>query len=171
MRLRQLRLSDEEEAKHFFINCYNFASTSRDPRTQVGVAIVTNNNTHIYGKNEPMPGFDINDPIFDDIKYGIMEHAERTAIFMAVDQQINIKNSTIYSPWGSCTDCSRAIVLSGIKKMVRHKELTDQHSHRWQDSINLGEEILKNGGVEIIDYSFQNLGAKPILMDGKIWQP
>jgi len=157
-------------AKTMFKVAYKAASTSPDTRTQVGVVLVSNKNLMTPACNEPSPGFTIDSNEYKDNKYAIMEHAERNAIFAAHKKNIPTDGATLFSPWGSCSDCARAIVLSGIRTVVRHVEILEQSFPRWIESMAIGDEILTRGGVDIIEYSIKNIGANPILMDGNIWQ-
>ena len=144
---------------------------SPDPRTQVGVFIIPTTGDVIAACNEPAPGFDVYDKHFKKNKYGVMEHAERNAIYECLREGIDTNGAVMVSPWAACADCARAIVLSGIKHVVRHKQLIKKSFKNWHASIKLGNKILERGGVEIHDYSFKKIGASPIRMDGKIWHP
>jgi len=159
----------EDSVKMMFKIAYKSASVSPDTRTQVGVVLVSKKNLMIPACNEPSPGFTIDSDEYRNNKYAIMEHAERSAIFAAHKKNIPTDGSILFSPWSSCADCSRAIVLSGVTKVIRHKEIVEQSFPRWTESIRIGNKILIDGGVDIIEYSFKNIGAAPILMDGKEW--
>src|SRR5690242_3026961 len=50
-----------------------------------------------------------------DNRFIWLEHAERTAIFEAARRGIAIDGATLLSTDFPCTDCARAIVLTGIK--------------------------------------------------------
>lgn len=98
-------------------------------------------------------------------KYDFIEHAERGAVYEAARKGINLEGSTMVCPWIACADCSRAIVLSGVKRVITHKrrnELTslgrdkivDTVSDRWVNPISNGEIILMEAGIEVVQYDF-----------------
>jgi len=51
-------------------------------------------------------------------KYLYTEHAERNAIYNAARNGIRLEGATIYIPFCPCVDCARAIIQSGIKRVV-----------------------------------------------------
>ena len=127
---------------------------SKDRSTQVGAVIV--NDDHIVlstGYN----GFPRK--VSDDVKirherpekYMYTEHAERNAIYAAARNGIKLLDSTIYvtGGGGACADCARAIIQAGICKMICMQGKFEGNSS-WQDSINAGNEMLKEAGVKII---------------------
>jgi dCMP deaminase len=81
-------------------------------------------------------------------KYMWVEHAERNAIYYAAQRGIKTHGSTMYCPWAACHDCARAIVQAGISKLVRLP--TGEHEG-WNESIAIGEIILREGGVQIVE--------------------
>lgn len=83
-------------------------------------------------------------------KYGWTEHAEREAIYRAARVGRPLDGATLYCCWAACIDCARAVVLSGIRRMVRHS--IPQHADRadWIDSIALADLLLDESGVEIV---------------------
>ena len=70
--------------------------------------------------------------------------------------------------WMACTDCARAIVQSGISTIIRHA--TDADNGKWGDSLVMADDILTQGGVEIIDHKGK-LGIEPILRNGELFHP
>lgn len=110
-------------------------------------------------------------------KYDFIEHAERGAIYEAARLGIKLEGATMVCPWVACADCSRAIALSGIKKIVTHKQrneatslgrdnVTDVVSNRWINPITNGMAILAEKEIEIIQLDFK-AGIK-ILINEKI---
>lgn len=99
-------------------------------------------------------------------KYDFIEHAERGAIYDAARKGICLEGATMICPWVACSDCSRAIVLSGIKTVVTHKQrnemtslgrdkIVDVTTDRWVKPISNGMIILQEGGVEVIEIDFK----------------
>jgi dCMP deaminase len=104
-------------------------------------------------------------------KYQIIEHAERRAIYKAANVGIALHGCTLYSTWAACTDCARAVVETGISRLVRHYPPLDEATERWLGSVSLGDQIMKAGNVEIVDIIGPIPDASPILRSGEIFEP
>ncbi|MCA9666194.1 MAG: hypothetical protein KC503_11425 [Myxococcales bacterium] len=147
------------------------AETSQDPNTQVGAVIVRGGKVILSGANHLPKGVQVTEQRMQrPDKYSFIEHAERNAIFSGAKRGVAIGGSTIYVPWWPCNDCARAIVQSGVKEVVMHKQCIAQMSDRWIETINRSKAILGEGGVKVRQISGK-LDAKPILFSGKIFQP
>lgn len=96
-------------------------------------------------------------------KYQYVEHAERGVIYKAARLGLATDGATMYCPWIACTDCARAIVMSGIKEVVT---LKSDDNGRWQESVKVGLDILREGGVNVrlMDEKF----GLEMLRDGKM---
>jgi dCMP deaminase len=81
-------------------------------------------------------------------KYFWTEHAERNAIYKAARLGININGARMYCTYFPCSDCSRAIIQSGIKKLYTEKP--DFNHHKWGESWVEALIMLKECGVEVI---------------------
>lgn len=135
--------------------CYREATKSPDPSTQIGACIVSND--YILAKtmshNGPTEGWSMAEHEWTDksLKYQLVEHAERRAIYKACRNGLTLQGRTMYSTWAACADCARAIVESGITRLVRHYPPVDDATERWLQSVQIGDSIMKANGVEIID--------------------
>jgi len=162
----------DHRIKFHLHQAYLYASQySHDDNTQVGAIVITSWYNYTYGANrftslkQCLPS-----NLERSRKYPRIEHAERDAIFKATREGITLNNASIVCPWATCSDCARAIVLSGIKTVYAHKEALDKTTERWKDSIEVAKEILKDGGVEYILWSGK-VGDCTNLFDGEIWYP
>jgi dCMP deaminase len=85
------------------------------------------------------------------LKYKWTEHAERNAIYNAARCGIVLKGCTIYFtsvplPFPCCSDCARAIIQSGIIRVVfRNGEIPD----RWKEDCAIAIEMLSEAGITI----------------------
>ena len=123
---------------------------SKDKNTKVGAVIVNDSNRIIStGYN----GFVIgaNDSIESryekDKKYLYTEHAERNAIYSAAEKGDSTRNATIYMQLYPCVDCARAIIQSGIKRVVCTKP--DFNNEKWGESWRIAEELFNECGIEV----------------------
>ena len=130
------------------------AMRSKDPNTKVGACIVDKNNKILsVGYN----GFPIGlsddkfpwgrEGGFKDTKYAYVVHAELNAI---LNSNTNLRDSICYVTPFPCNECAKAIIQSGIKKVVYE---SDKYAE--SDMTLVSKQMLKEAGVELVqlDYS------------------
>ena len=160
---------DDDTIRAAFNAAYTEARKSPDPSTQVG-ALLRVGNTDVLAHNHIAHGF-----VHDEMNlYGeksiLIEHAERSAIFQAARAGVSSTGATLFAPWASCVECARAITTAGVTTLVRHEEAMMRTPERWQPSIDIADQVLRSGGVEIIEWS-GTVGAQPIRFNGMAWKP
>jgi len=79
-------------------------------------------------------------------KYDWTEHAERNAIYHAAKHGIPLRGSTMYMRWFPCVDCARAVIQSGIIKLVCEK-YEGKDDPRW--AFAAAKTMLEEAGVSI----------------------
>lgn len=158
---------DPYEIKAYLQEAYEVAGRSPDQSNQNG-AILISDERIITGKNEPPHGI----PMTQDRseKKLVVEHAERAVIYSAARYGVQTEGGWLFCPWAACTDCARAIVLSGIHTLVVHEERMLQTPERWEREVQEGMKILELGGVVVRRYEGE-VGARPIIVNGKPWNP
>lgn len=77
-----------------------------------------------------------------------MEHAERNAIFAAARQGRALAGATLATTFFPCIDCARAIVQSGITRLLSPEPALEDPV--WGQSFLRSRVILEEGGVEMI---------------------
>ncbi len=126
------------------------AKRSKDPSTQVGACIVNKNHKIVsVGYNGMPTGCDDDefpwaregDPY--NTKYPYVCHAELNAILNNVGFDLN--GCTVYTPLFPCNECSKAIIQSGIKKVVY---LSDKYAAT--DSVRASKRMMDHAGVPYI---------------------
>lgn len=133
---------------------------SKDPNTQVGACIVNDDKRIVsVGYNGAPNG--INDDTdmkwkrdgeFIDTKYAYVCHSELNAI---LNSKSDLKGCTMYVTLFPCNECAKAIIQSGIKKIIY---LSDKYngtdgnivSKYLFDKCNIKYEEYKLEGNEII---------------------
>lgn len=130
------------------------AMRSKDPNSQVGACIVRDNKILSLGYNGMPIGCD--DDIMPwgregddlDTKYMYVCHSELNAILNAGK---DLHGSTIYVTLFPCNECAKAIIQSGIKRIVY---LDD----KYKDSNNniAARFLLKTAGVGMKKYNKSN---------------
>lgn len=128
------------------------AGKSKDRSTQVGAVIIRESSKAVLstGWNGFPRGVDDNVPERHDrpFKYQWTEHAERNAIFNAAREGMRLEGATLYSTHFPCCDCARAIVQSGISRLVTMKpDLHDPHRASTQGLV-VAIRLLDEGGVQ-----------------------
>lgn len=149
---------------------YEFAlKESDDPDTKNGCVLVSGVNMHVlHGANRLPTGVKSTpDRLARPKKYDYMIHAEADTIARAAALGIKTRGMSLYCPWAACTKCAQLIIQSGIEKLVVHKEAMIWTPGRWVDNIVIAEQMLKEGGVEYIEWSGK-IGVMGV-MDGKAW--
>ena len=134
--------------------CNIIAQRSKDPVRKIGALIVNDDHKIISlgynGMPKVMDGLD-NDKIYpwdknknnvEDNKYAYVVHAELNAILNASQ---SVKGCTLYVNYNCCNECCKAIIQSGIKKVV--------YMNKKDKSIyNIGRTMLRYAGIETIEY-------------------
>lgn len=148
---------------------YRASARSLDPSTQCGAVVTDNKRWYFEGINEPTRGNYLSTAEWENraFKYAVVEHAERNAIFEAT-RHTSVQGFTMYASWAACVDCARAIVQSGITRLVRHYHPLDT---AWAESIRLGDQVLESGGVDIVTVTDPITGLEPVRFSGKLWYP
>jgi dCMP deaminase len=77
-----------------------------------------------------------------------LEHAERTALFEAARRGLSTDGGLLVSTYFPCTDCARAIVLSGVKTIATPRPEFDDPV--WGESFRTSAAILGEGAVEVV---------------------
>ena len=83
-------------------------------------------------------------------KYLYTEHAERNAIYNAARVGIPLKDCTLYwnfEPRSCCCDCARAIIQSGIKKVVGPDVQFPSKGKDWEEHFMITEQMFKEAGI------------------------
>ena len=148
-------------------------SKSHDKHTQVGAILVHDTMGIVSsGANRICNNIEIDDSKLEyPDKKTYMEHAERNAIFLAAERGASTKGLVMYCPWFSCLECSRAIIQSGIRRVVGHKQIHDITPERWKESIEKGHGLLREAGVEMEMWSGKIGNGIEIMFNGKPFQP
>lgn len=154
------------------------AVRSADPRTNVGAVLVMPHKEEFFvaygASNELLPGCVPRPERFEAPgKYAWLAHAETTAIMHALVNTSgkDVASATLYAPWAACSKCAAIIILAGVRRLVRHKKIMDATPARWQDDIAIAETMMREAGVQIDDLEADFPDCRPIMFNGKLWQP
>lgn len=128
------------------------AKRSKDPTTQVGACIVDEDHKVVSNGYNGMPrGLDESKLSWNkneglDSKYLYVCHAEFNAILNTRNGSA-LKGCTLYVTLFPCNECSKAIIQTGIKKII-------YLSDKYHDNIETqaSRKMLELAGVELEEY-------------------
>lgn len=148
------------------------ANLSEDPVTHNGALIVSSNGVIIgRGANRLPSGVLARDERFQrPLKCEYLIHAELDAILDAAKRGAQLSGATMFCPWAPCTSCAIAIIQSGIKCLVAHKQIHDKTPERWRESITMAVDMLSEAGVHYEQFDGQ-IGDVKHMFDGVTWMP
>ena len=130
------------------------AERSKDPSTQVGACIVSEDNKILSTGYNGMP-IGCNDDEMpwereaekpNDTKYPFVCHAELNAILNS-PSLIDNKNAKIYVALFPCNECAKAIIQSGIKEIIY---ACDKYAQT--DAVIASKMMLDRAGVKYRKY-------------------
>lgn len=145
------------------------AQRSKDPSTQVGACIVNEDKRVLsIGYNGMPNGCSDDDMPWNRItdsseklintKYAYVCHAELNAICNANTRDLG--GSTVYVTLFPCNECAKAIIQSGIKKVIY---LSDKYSDT--ESTIVAKKLFDMAGVTYVPFSDTGDSNKVITLD------
>lgn len=148
-------ITTDEKDKVFLRLAYGYAhSHSPDPSTKNGAVVVNNlGETVTFAANGFPPGIAETPQRLNDrqTKYKLIVHAEVGAILTAVYHGKIIRDSTLYCPFYSCSECAKSIIYSrGIRRIIGHAQmmmLASEHK-AWTNTIADGWKMLEEAGIQ-----------------------
>jgi len=136
----------------FMTMAYLVAMKSKDDRTRIGAVIVgPDREVRSTGYNGLPRGCkdDVDDRQTKPMKYFYFEHAERNAIYNAARMGLSVKGCTMYVMGMPCADCARAIIQSGITRVVYHKGWNDENLPKWKESAMHSQAMFDESLVHV----------------------
>ena len=130
---------------------------SKDPNSQVGACIVSEDNKILsigyngfpVGCNDDELSWE-RDGAFKDTKYPYVCHAELNAILNYTGA--TIKGSKIYVALFPCNECAKAIIQSGIKEVI-------YKSDKYKDTevVQVSKKMFEMAGVKFKQYTTRGI--------------
>ena len=160
--MRESNMEKVIDWKGYFMSLAHLsAMRSKDPNTKVGAVIVDDKNriASIGYNGMPTGCSDYEFPWeregdFLNTKYAYVVHAELNAI---LNSSKSVRDCTIYVSLFPCNECAKAIIQSGIKKIV-------YESDKYADSENTiaSKRMLKAANVQLeqLPYSMEVIVEK-----------
>ena len=127
---------------------------SKDPNTQVGACVVDQDNKIVTVGYNGMPRGVKDSEVpwareggFKETKYAYVVHAELNAI---LNTPRSLKGCTLYVSLFPCNECAKAIIQSGIKKIVYESDKYDG-----TDGNVVSKKMLKLAGIELVKLDYE----------------
>ena len=136
-------MSNKKQTKYdvaYLKMAIEWAKLSYCKRRQVGALIVKDRMIISDGYNGTPTGFENICEDDDNYTKWYVLHAEANAILKVAASTQSTKGATLYVTLSPCTDCSKLIFQSGIKRVVYHEQYKDRS----------GLDFLVKGGVETL---------------------
>ena len=163
-----IEVSTEDKLREYLLDCYKYSEKSDHPSTHNAAVLVRDEEIVLRGVNVLPDGVLKKPERFEgDNKHLYPNHAERDLIYKAAKRGISTDGLIMVMPWIPCIACANAMISSGIKKLIVHKQMIDRTRGGWQEELRNAVEILKEAGVNIVAYDGV-VGAKAY-MHGQEW--
>ena len=112
-----------------------WAKRSKDPHTQVGVVIIGSDDRVLsIGYNGAPNGYSDNlvpwereALLEENTKYPWVIHAELNAILNFKGLTSDLQGSTLYTTHFPCSECTKALIQVGVKRVVYKTEVTNMN--------------------------------------------
>ena len=143
---------DQKWQRRWLRLAHEVAGWSKD-QVQVGAVIFdANRNPRGFGYNGIPRGLDDQTPsrLQKPLKNWYFEHAERNVIYSCARNGISCDGCTIAVTHWPCTDCTRAIIQSGLKHVIVDERCLDPQGvfyQKWQDQIAESQLMLSEAGI------------------------
>jgi len=139
----------------FMSKVYLVASKSKDHRTKIGSVLIKERRIISEGYNGIC--MDINDTVSERFerpeKYFWFEHSERNCVYSAARFGISTLGSILYTQGIPCCDCTRAVIQSGIKEVVVHKQWEEFEEfftwEKWKDQAKRSVVMLDESNIKV----------------------
>ena len=150
---------------------YSKAQKSTNPSTQNGAILVDDKGNIVLSAINSFPNGlkETQERQIKPLRHKFSVHAERNVLYQAARLGIKTKGLTMVCPWAACSDCTQAIIQTGIKRLVTHKQALNR-SGDLQKDIELAFAMLREAGVEIIVFDGK-IEVGMILRSGEFWEP
>ena len=148
-----IKISKEKKYARFLKDCYIYSKQSHHPSTHTAALLVKNGKIILKGKNVLPKGVEEKPERFEGPnKHIYPNHAERDLVYKAAKEGIKTEGLTMVMPWLPCIPCANAIISSGIRKLIVHKQMIERTREGWQEELKNAVQILTEASVEIIAY-------------------
>lgn len=151
---------------------YKEAEKSKNPSTQNGAVLVNSDGKILVAVGNTLTSDGVKETAERNIKplrHKFSVHSERNAIYKAAEKGIKTNGLTMVCPWAACSECAQAIIQSGIKRLVVHKQALNKNGS-WAEEVEISFTMMREAGVDVVIYDGE-VGNVKVLRSGEYWQP
>ena len=163
-------IPDWADTDKLMAESYDMATWSDDPSTQNGSILI--DQARVIGRG--FNGFPLGTPqeFWNDrpTKLTHVIHAEVSSILDAARNGNSTAYTTMYCGWASCANCAKHMVGAGVVRLVRHPFVWNETNERWKEECDLGDDIMKRGGIEIVEVDPAPWSGT-LRRNGELWAP
>jgi dCMP deaminase len=138
--------------KRYLALAEQVAGWSKDPSTQVGaVAVNDQGNVVAQGYNGFPRGIEDTELRYNDreLKYKYVVHAETNCIYNAAFNGNSLDGCTMYVwPLPVCHECAKAIIQSGVCRVVSPQFTNSETELRWKDSCSQTLDMFEEAYIQ-----------------------
>jgi len=164
-----VKITRNKKYRELLRECYKYSRKSDHPSTHNAALLVDKSGKIVLkGLNILPPGVKKRKERYEgENKHKYLNHAERDVIYKAARKGIKTRGLTMVMPWLPCIPCANAIITSGIKKLIVHKQMIIRTREEWKEELINAVRMMKEAGVKILAYDGE-IGVKAF-MHGKEW--
>jgi dCMP deaminase len=149
-----IETSTDPKYADFLRECYEYAKNNHHhPSTHNAALLIKDDKILLKGMNILPQGVEEKKERFEGKdKHIYPNHAERDLIYKAARKGISTEGLTMVMPWLPCIPCANAIISSGIKTLIVHKQMFERTRDGWQEELKNAIQIMKEAKVKMIIY-------------------
>ena len=163
----QIRLSNgqmvsmrrKKAIKYYKLVKYMANLFSKDPSTKVGALLMYPGTMQILSMGYNGMPRDIDETVAErwnrPMKYKLVEHAERNAIYNAARSGTSLRDSICVASMFPCTDCTRAIIQSGCRMVITYDIIDFEQDNpdvaaRWRPDWIVSIDMMREAGIQLM---------------------
>lgn len=148
-----IKISEDKKYASWLKACYAYARKSYHPGTHNAALLIKNNKIVMRGLNILPPGVKhLKERFQGENKHLYLNHAERDVIYKAAAKGISTKGLTMVMPWLPCIPCANAVITSGVKLLVVHKQMIERANKKWDIELKNAVQMLNEAKVKVLAY-------------------
>jgi|SRR3989344_8581997 len=170
---KYVEITTDQKYKNLLRESYIYASEkSNDISTHTAAILIDSKKKKLAIASNGFPSHHTQIDGWDQkpLKDAISNHAERAVVFKAAKEGIKTSGSEMIMPWIPCFPCANAIIYSGVKTLISHKQMTDKTPQDWIPELEKAIKLLNLNGIKILMYDGK-IGNCKGFMRKEHWEP
>ncbi|MBI3051238.1 hypothetical protein HYY74_02165 [Candidatus Woesearchaeota archaeon] len=148
-----IRITSDQKYVALLRQCYIYARRSNHPSTHNAALLVRDGRVVCRGLNIlPLGVKNLPQRYQGANKHIYPNHAERAVIYNAARHGIAVKGLVMVMPWLPCIPCANAIITSGVRKLVIHRQMVERTDRNWRKELADAVRIMHEAGIVVLAY-------------------